>query len=175
MNAFIYLVMITMTMIMIMMVDLYPFINSYFYLSTCLFFLAEIKRIPLFERYFSIRCFLLSPSLSSQKKEKQKIPLPNGFIDPRDEIDHDAIKLAQQFERKYGNAYTGSDCPSTKVQSSTDKGAGYDDNNGFIDDSEAVRRLISHFNVQFLRRLFCLLCIQIYPFILLVQCFSSSV
>lgn len=51
-------------------------------------------------------------------KEKQKVPLPNGFADPSEEIDHDAEKLAQEFERKYGN--------------------GYDENNGFIDDSEAV-------------------------------------
>lgn len=54
----------------------------------------------------------------SQLKEKQDVPLPNGFANPLEEIDHDAEKLAQEFERKYGN--------------------GYDENNGFIDDSEAV-------------------------------------
>ncbi|XP_055325031.1 yemanuclein isoform X2 [Sitodiplosis mosellana] len=55
-------------------------------------------------------------------KEKQKVPLPNGFADPLEEVDHDAEKLAQEFERKYGN--------------------GYDENNGFIDDSEAFDEVI---------------------------------
>lgn len=59
----------------------------------------------------------------TQLKENKKIPLPNGFDDPLEEVDHDAEKLAQEFERKYGN--------------------GYDENNGFIDDSEAV-------NIQFI-------------------------
>lgn len=62
-----------------------------------------------------------------QLKEKKDIPvaLPNGFSDPLEEIDHDAEKLAQEFERKYGN--------------------GYDENNGFIDDSEAVNIQIQFF------------------------------
>lgn len=77
------------------------------------------------------------------KQEKKKIPLSNGFIDPREEIDHDAIKLAQEFERKYGNAYAGSDSRSSKGMANADKGSGYDENNGFIDDSEAVSNILT--------------------------------
>lgn len=74
------------------------------------------------------------------KKEKPKLPLPNGFIDPLGEIDQDAIKLAAEFERKYPN---GAESRSTaKGSLNTDKGSGYDENNGFIDDSEAVRMTI---------------------------------
>lgn len=63
----------------------------------------------------------------------------NGFsADPFvDEVDHDVERLAKEFERKYGNAYSGSDSRTMK-NSLIDKGAGYDENNGFIDDSEAV-------------------------------------
>lgn len=67
------------------------------------------------------------------------IPLSNGFVDPFEEVDHDAERLAQEFERKYGNAYAGGDKRTTKGPVSTDRGTGYDENNGFIDDSEAVR------------------------------------
>lgn len=73
-----------------------------------------------------------------QLKEKKRIPLPNGFIDPLEEVDHDAVKLAEEFERKYGNAYSGGDTRPAKGTLIADKGAGYDENNGFIDDSEAV-------------------------------------
>lgn len=73
------------------------------------------------------------------KQQKQKITLPNGFIDIHDEADHDVEKLALEFERKYGNAYNGGDSrPASGPTTIIDKGSGYDENNGFIDDSEAV-------------------------------------
>lgn len=46
--------------------------------------------------------------------------------------------MARRLERKYGNAYGGTDNRSIKNVTAADKGSGYDENNGFIDDSEAV-------------------------------------
>lgn len=68
----------------------------------------------------------------------------NGFEAPFEEDDHDAARLAREFERKYGNAYGGGDSRSMKVPLTADKGSGYDENNGFIDDSEAVNQNDSH-------------------------------
>lgn len=80
--------------------------------------------------------FICSSGLIEQRKEK--IPVDNGFIaDPFEEVDHDVERLAKEFERKYGNSYSGSDSRSMK-NLAIDKGSGYDENNGFIDDTEAV-------------------------------------
>lgn len=72
-------------------------------------------------------------------QRKEKITVDNGFTaSPFEEVDHDAERLAKEFERKYGNSYGGSDSRSMKQAAGADKGSGYDENNGFIDDSEAV-------------------------------------
>lgn len=78
------------------------------------------------------------PIYQQFQQRKDKIVTGNGFgADPFEEVDHDVERLAKEFERKYGNAYSGSDSRSMK-NAIVDKGAGYDENNGFIDDSEAV-------------------------------------
>lgn len=62
----------------------------------------------------------------------------NGFSsDPFEEADDDVSRIAKEFERKYGNAYAG----KNSVHHSgdyCDKGAGYDENDDFIDNTEAV-------------------------------------
>lgn len=79
-----------------------------------------------------------------QNKTKVK-KQENGFDAPFAEVDHDALRLAREFERKYGNVYGGCDGRSMKKASIADKGSGYDENNGFIDDSEAVGNLLKLF------------------------------
>lgn len=79
----------------------------------------------------------MNVSLLFQNKTKVKKP-ENGFDAPFEEVDHDAVRLAREFERKYGNVYGGCDGRSMKKSLIMDKGSGYDENNGFIDDSEAV-------------------------------------
>lgn len=80
-----------------------------------------------------------------QNKTKVK-KVENGFDAPFEEADHDAVRLAREFEKKYGNVYSGGDGRSMKKSSIMDKGSGYDENNGFIDDSEAVGILRKPFN-----------------------------
>lgn len=67
----------------------------------------------------------------------------NGFSsDPFEEADDDVSRIAKEFERKYGNAYAG----KNSVHHSgdyCDKGAGYDENDDFIDNTEAVSKSIS--------------------------------
>lgn len=87
--------------------------------------------------------------------------MPNGFVDPLEEVDHDAEKLALEFERKYGNAYSGGDKGQqnrpTKIHTAADKGSGYDENNGFIDDSEAVSDLFDEIFTFQIGRKICVL------------------
>lgn len=97
-----------------------------------------------FNLFVSIWIYLArATNYNTQRKEK--ITVGNGFAaNPFEEIDHDAERLAKEFERKYGNSYGGSDSRSMK-NSVPDKGSGYDENNGFIDDSEAVSCLFLYF------------------------------
>lgn len=72
----------------------------------------------------------------SQKKQKKIIKKVNGFADPFEENDEDVNRIAKEFERKYGTAYSGKKRGSNNNE--CDKGAGYDMNDEFIDNSEAV-------------------------------------
>ncbi len=53
--------------------------------------------------------------------------------------DDDVIRIAKEFERKYGNAYAGNGPGIRPMINDYDKGSGYDENDGFIDNTEAVR------------------------------------
>lgn len=75
-------------------------------------------------------------SFHSQKKQKKIVKKVNGFADPFEENDEDVGRIAKKFEQKYGTAYSGKKRGSNNNE--CDKGAGYDMNDGFIDNSEAV-------------------------------------
>lgn len=73
-----------------------------------------------------------------QKKQK-KLTQVNGFSSPFEENDEDVERIAKEFEQKYGNAYAGSGS-SIRAMNNTvyDKGTGYDENDDFIDNTDAV-------------------------------------
>ncbi|XP_037028734.1 yemanuclein isoform X2 [Bradysia coprophila] len=75
-----------------------------------------------------------------KKKQKKIIKKVNGFADPFEENDDDVNRIAKEFERKYGTAYSGKKRGSNNNE--CDKGAGYDMNDEFIDNSEAYDELI---------------------------------
>lgn len=60
----------------------------------------------------------------------------NGFADPFEDNDDDVNRIAKEFERKYGTTCAGKKRSSNN--NDCDKGAGYDLNDVFIDNSEAV-------------------------------------
>lgn len=77
------------------------------------------------------------------KQKKKKIPQLNGFgsspFDDNAELNDDDVKRAQEFERKYGNAYQGAGPSIRRMnQSICDKGSGYDQSDPFIDDAIKV-------------------------------------
>lgn len=72
----------------------------------------------------------------SQKKQKKIVKKVNGFSDPFEENDDDVNRIAKEFERKYGTVCAGKKRSSNN--NDCDKGAGYDLNDVFIDNSEAV-------------------------------------
>lgn len=61
----------------------------------------------------------------------------SGGADPFEDNDDDVARIAREFERKYGNAYAGKPSVSRPVDWSTDKATGYDENDDFIDNTEA--------------------------------------
>lgn len=65
--------------------------------------------------------------------------MQNGATNPFEENEDDeAARIAAEMERKYGNAYAGSGIGVRAMHNDYDKGSGYDENDGFIDNSEAV-------------------------------------
>lgn len=81
----------------------------------------------------------------------------NGFSDPFEENDDDVNRIAKEFERKYGTTCAGKKRSSNN--NDCDKGAGYDLNDGFIDNSEAVS---------------CLHCSHCYVFTYILLLYSTT-
>lgn len=69
------------------------------------------------------------------QKKKKKNTKVNGFDDPFEDNDDDVTRIAKEFERKYGNM------AGRKAIDYCDKGAGYDETDEFIDNTEAVSLL----------------------------------
>lgn len=81
---------------------------------------------------------LISKCISFQKKLK-KLSKSNGFLDPFEENDDDVARIAKEFEKKYSGGYASKGRRSKK-DDYYDKGAGYDESDSFIDNTEAVIR-----------------------------------
>lgn len=67
--------------------------------------------------------------------------MQNGTSAPFEENDDDVARIAKELEKKYGNAYTGCGIGARSMHNAYDKGSGYDENDGFIDNTEAVSSL----------------------------------
>lgn len=65
---------------------------------------------------------------------------------PLDETDEKEIaSIAADLERRYGKSYSGSGNGARSMHNEYDKGSGYDENDGFIDNSEAVSNDFDYF------------------------------
>lgn len=63
--------------------------------------------------------------------------MQNGSNDPFGDNDADVARIAREFERKYSKAYSGHGIGPSSLQNGN-KGTGYDENDAFIDNTEAV-------------------------------------
>lgn len=78
-------------------------------------------------------------------KKLQKTSCVNGISDdPFEDNDADVERIAKEFERKYGGAsgYNSSKRIKPSNVDYCDKGVGYDDNDSFIDNTEAYDEII---------------------------------
>ncbi|XP_059611907.1 yemanuclein isoform X2 [Phlebotomus argentipes] len=82
--------------------------------------------------------------LHAEKKKRKKISKLNGFgvADPF-ENDDDVARIAKELEKKYGcNSAFGKKHSNRTSADYCDKGAGYDESDSFIDNTEAYDELI---------------------------------
>lgn len=90
---------------------------------------------PLYSRFFLL---LNQPFISLQKKAKMlKTKTSNGNTDPFADNDDDVARIAKELEAKYGNSYARG--RGRRKKDEVDIGMGYDENDSFIDNTEAVR------------------------------------
>ncbi|XP_055849097.1 yemanuclein [Episyrphus balteatus] len=75
--------------------------------------------------------------LKKLKSNKQQ----NGFSDPFEENDDDVARIAKELEKKYGTTYA-SGRGRSKKDDFCDIGLGYDENDSFIDNTEAYDEII---------------------------------
>ncbi|XP_077288077.1 yemanuclein [Arctopsyche grandis] len=77
------------------------------------------------------------------EKEKRKGNAPNGIWDGFSDNDEDVERIAKQFEQKYGSSSTyGRSKGHCKRDDYADIGAGYDENDSFIDNTDGYDEII---------------------------------
>ncbi|XP_055902513.1 yemanuclein [Eupeodes corollae] len=79
--------------------------------------------------------------LEKKKLKKLKNNKQNGFSDPFEDNDDDVARIAKELEKKYGTAYA-SGRGRSKKDDFCDIGLGYDENDSFIDNTEAYDEII---------------------------------
>lgn len=79
--------------------------------------------------------------LEKKKLKKLKSNKQNGFSDPFEENDDDVARIAKELEKKYGTSYA-SGRGRSKKDDFCDIGLGYDENDSFIDNTEAYDEII---------------------------------
>ncbi|XP_037913237.1 yemanuclein isoform X4 [Hermetia illucens] len=85
--------------------------------------------------------FNYSKLVHVEKKKLKKLSKSNGFLDPFEENDDDVARIAKEFEKKYSGGYASKGRRSKK-DDYYDKGAGYDESDSFIDNTEAYDEII---------------------------------
>lgn len=79
--------------------------------------------------------------LEKKKLKKLKSNKQNGFSEPFEENDDDVARIAKELEKKYGTSYA-SGRGRSKKDDFCDIGLGYDENDSFIDNTEAYDEII---------------------------------
>lgn len=85
---------------------------------------------------FSVSISKQFPRLLQKKAKMLKTKTTNGSSDPFADNDDDVARIAKELEAKYGNSYARG--RGRRKKDEVDIGMGYDENDSFIDNTEAV-------------------------------------
>lgn len=79
---------------------------------------------------------------TSEKKQKTPNGKTNNGLDPFSDNDDDVERVARKFEQKYGSKSTYGSKGRSKHDEYADIGAGYDENDSFIDNTDGYDEMI---------------------------------